>query len=339
MKRLLPAIMMIMLLAVGMAASAQDGSASSVTIFYVACENQGVVNLSGNMETGLDVYYQVFSGPGGTGTPLSNVRQVQVDGAYAFSETIAYTGGTIPAGGTGSIRVFIAREGNPASTASDIFTVDDLQDGCNNAQNPLGTSVDTGATGAGAVSGSSSGPKIRSPFGGYINPDLTLTPEPEVVLGARQSVNPQRSQTAGVIFAECDKYLPQAAPGLLYDTDNIVIFWSWYARTIAQVEDHIAQAEYSVQLNRAPLVGITVSPIQKLGANYWVFYTAQIGRLRPGQYGVEFRLNWKQAIFDGYANFGPDTKTPEMSATCSFTIERNPDNINVTDANLMYSVR
>lgn len=339
MKRLLPAIMMVMLLAVGMAVSAQDGSASSVTIFYVACENQGVVNLSGTMESGLDVYYQVFSGPGGTGTPLSNVRQVQVDGAYAFSETIPYTGGTIPAGGTGSVRVFIAREGNSASTASDIFNVDDFQDGCNNAQNALGTSVDTGATGAGAVSSTSSGPKIRSPFGGFINPDLTLTPEPAVVLGARQSVNPQRSQTAGVIFAECDKYLPQAAPGVLYDTDNLVIFWSWYARTITQVEDHIAQAEYSVQLNRAPLVGVTVSPIEKRGANFWVFYTAQIGRLRPGQYGVEFRLNWKQAIFDGYGNFGPDTDTLEMTGTCSFTIEPNPDNTNVTDANQMYSVR
>src|SRR4051812_32683781 len=57
---------------------------SSVTIFAVICENQAVVNLSGTMEPNFDVFYQVYSGPQATGTALTGLRRVQVNGTYAF---------------------------------------------------------------------------------------------------------------------------------------------------------------------------------------------------------------------------------------------------------------
>lgn len=338
MKRLIPTWLLIVLLALGAGVSvAQNTTAgSSVQIFVVICETQAVVNLSGTMEAGLDVYYQIFPAAGGNGTALTNLRQVQVDGAYAFSENISFVGGTVPAGSIGSAKVFIAREGNPRSVQSDVFIVDDVQDGCNNAQNPLGTSVDAGA---GTTTTTIPGSNILSPFGGVINPSIVVTPQPLVVIGARSDVTPNRSGTPGVIFAECDNYLPGAAPGLLYDTDNIVIFWSWYARTAQQVQDHIAQAIYEVKLNTAPLVDVQVSPITQRTRNFWVFYTANIGRLRPGGYGVEFKLSWNQAISDGYDEFGPGTDNVSQSATCTFEIKPNPDGIQVTDHNLMYSVR
>lgn len=298
---------------------------SNVTIFYVACENQGVVNLTGTMEANFDVFFQAFSGPGGTGTPLTNLRQASVDGTYTFSEAVAYTGGTIPAGGTGSVKVYIANESTPNTPGGDTFTVDDIQDGCNNPQNALSSSIDTGTGGTATTSSTSGGVRIRSPFGGYINSSVLVTPEPPVLIGARTSVNPERSSTPGVIFAECDSYLPAAAPGILYDNDNIVIFWSWYARTAAQAQDHIAKAQYDVKLNTAPLVEVGTSEIQQLGANYWVFYTANIGNLAPGQYGVSYRLTWSDVHFDGYDDYGPDTNNPSQSGTCTFTIQQNPN--------------
>ncbi len=102
--------------------------------------------------------------------------------------------------------------------------VDDVQDGCNNAQNPISSSIDTGA-GATTTTAASTGVRIRSPFGGFINTTVPVAPEGAVVIGARQFANPQRSSTPGVIFAECNNFLPAAAPGIVYDNDNIIIFW------------------------------------------------------------------------------------------------------------------
>ena len=213
---LMTAMLVVLMLSMGTgAALAQTATAtpsgsnqfnSSVTIFGVICENQAVVNLNGTMEPAYDVYYQVFSGAQGGGTALTNLRRVQVDGTYAFSEAVPYSGGTVATGATGSVKVYIAPESAPNSPAGDIFVVDDLQDGCNNAQNPIATSVDTGA-GAGSTTttgDTSGGVRIRSPFGGYINSQVAVAPEGAVVIGARQFVNPQRSSTPGVIFAECE---------------------------------------------------------------------------------------------------------------------------------------
>lgn len=331
MRKLIPLLLLVVALLIGASVSlAQTDTTtttefnSNVAIFYVACENQGVVNLSGTMETGFDVFYQLYSGPGGSGTALTNLRQASVDGTYTFSESIPYTGGTIPTGGSGSIKVYIANESTPNTPGGDTFTVDDLQDGCNTPQNAASTSTDAGA-GSTASTATTSGGSIRSPFGGFINGSVAITPEPPVLIGARQFVNPQRSSTPGVLFAECDNFLPAAAPGIIYDNDNIVIFWSWFAKTAAQVQDHIAKAQYDVKLNTAPLVEVGTSDIQKLGSNYWVFYTANIGNLAPGQYGVAFKLTWSEVHFDGYDDYGPDTANPSQSGTCTFTIQQNPD--------------
>lgn len=312
-----------------------QASTSNVTIFFVACEDAGVMNFSGQMEAGYDVFYQIFAGAGATGTAISNLRQVSVDGAYTFSERLTYnTGSTVAGGSTASAKVVIARESNSASTIYST-TVDDLQDGCNNPQNALGSSTDAGE---GAVPAEPVG-RIRSPFGGYLNnnSDQAPTPQPIVVIGARRD-DALRSDTVGVIFAECNMYLPQAAPGLLYDTDNITIFWSWFAKTQEQVEQHILNAEYDVRFQTSPMTPVQVSPIQQLGSNYWVFYTIPIGRLTPGQYGIEFRLSWKDAISDGYDDYGPGTDNVSQYSNCTFNIRRNLANENVTNYNLLYSL-
>ena len=335
-KLLIPALLLVLLASLSLSAVLAE---SNVTIFFVTCDTRAVMNVSGNADAGDDIFYQVFSGAGATGTPLTSLRQVQVDGAYAVSDQVNYnSGSTVAAGGTASAKVYIAREsGVTASSTS--FTVDDIQDGCNSPQNSLVTSVDAGAGGVTSTT-TVGGSNILSPFGGVINPSVSSTPQPLVVIGPRINVNSNRSATPGLIFAECDQNLPGAAPGVLYDNDNIVIFWSWFAKTQQQVEDHLAQANYDISLNTAPLIEVNVSPITRPNnINYWVFYTANIGRLRQGQYGVAMRLTWKQAISDGYDDFGPGTDTKEIFSTCTFQIQKNPQNENVTNFNLMYTLR
>jgi hypothetical protein len=297
--------------------AAQDTQVtSSVNIFYVACENQGVINFDGTMLAGYDIYYQLFSGPNATGTALTSLRQVPVSGNYAVSDQVTYNNGqTLAAGATGSARVLIAREGNPASTTLDT-TVNDVQDGCNNPRNPLVSSTDAGS----GASTSEPTEGVRSPTGGRL---AIITPRnPIVVIGVPEPVG--RSNKPGEIFAECDQYRRISEPGVLYDTDNIMIFWSWYARTPEQIQQHLDNAIYEVKFQTAPLKDVLVSPVQRLGANYWVFYTAQVGNLSPGRYGVEFKLSWRQKISDGYDDYGPDTDNIRFDGTCTFDIQRSP---------------
>jgi hypothetical protein len=292
---------------------------ANVQIFFVACADQAVVNLSGTVEPGFDVFYQVFPAAGGGGTPITTMRRAALDGTVAFSERLPYnSGATVAEGSIASIRVIVAREDDIESSTLDT-TVDDVQDGCADPQHPTGTSQDASVP----TTTVDAGPFIVSPFGGFLNPDLEVTVEPIVVIGARPRPA-YRSPTPGLVFAECTEALPRATPGIIYDTDNVVIFWSWFASTEEQVQDHINNALYEVTLNRQPFFDVVVSPISKRGANFFVFYTAQVGNLRPGSYGVQYRVMWETAINDGYADYGPGTSNEVDTGDCQFTVSRNP---------------
>jgi len=75
MRKLSLGLLLLALMAIGLSVTvAQDATpaasdfASNVAIFYVACDNRGVVNFTGTMEAGFDVYFTLYSGPSGTGT-------------------------------------------------------------------------------------------------------------------------------------------------------------------------------------------------------------------------------------------------------------------------------
>lgn len=327
---------------------------STVNWFFVACENQAIVDLNGTMEAGYDVYVQVFRDFSATGTPLTALRRAPVAGAYEISLVLPYNEGeTLLFGQFASARISIAREGN-AETTLFTTTVDDSQDGC---VEPTFGQTDTTASGSGQaidpetgepITGepgqvvSSSG--IYSPFGGFLNPVFfeELVPESIVEIGARPSENRReagRTNNPGLIFAECDDY-PTADPGRIFDTDNLVVFWSWFARTPAQVRDHIAKAKYEIFLDSEfvppqTFPNVQVSPVvQREDGNYWVFYTANLGdRFRPGNYRIGYKVIWEEVLTDGYEDFGPGTETPEIQSSCTFTIEENPYGLDVSPRN------
>ncbi len=293
---------------------------SNVAIFYVACLDKGVVNFSGTMRTGYDVYYQIYSGVGGTGTALSTLRRATVDGTYRYSEVVKYTGGTVAVNQTGSVKVTIARESSPDNPIYST-TVNDLQDGCATPQNPLGSSTDLGSQTTPTVTYT----PIYSPFGGFLNPGYTPPGAgPLVVIGARD-FSPTRQQTPGLIFAECNQY-PIAKPGLVYDTDNVVLFWSWYAKTPEQVQQFIDNAIFEVgYFGSNPFMQPVVrSEIQQRGKNWWVFYTVNLGNVRPDTYYIKYTVRWDVQIDDGYQLYGPGTAVTRIDNNCDFSVEPNP---------------
>lgn len=311
---------------------------STINFFFVLCETQAVIEFSGNIQAGYDVYFQIFSASRGGGTALSTLRRLSVGGEFRTTETVTFpTGTTVAQGQVGSMYVAIAREGNANSTIYSDY-VDDIQDGCRTPTTaPATTSTSTSTTTTTSTSTSTTStrvttvsyPPILSPFGGYINPGYRPTPLPIVQIGPSQNVTKPRQKTAGIIFAECNQY-PIAEPGLLYDTDTIIIFWSWYAATEELMLDHLNHAQYAVAAWGNPFSNVVRTPIQFINRDYWVFYYVVAGNLRPGQYQIDYKVYWDQPISDGYDEFGPGTDNPELTGNCSFTINPNPNNIPVS---------
>lgn len=296
---------------------------SQGTLFV--CADSVILDFTGTSLVGWDIYYQVFSGTTGSGTAITNLRQVPVAGIYAVSDKLNYNSGiTVAAGGSASAKVDIARESDP--TRIDFsYVLTDTQDGCGSPSNTLANGEDV--SGAGGSTGTNNSgtagvtTHILAP-GGVLNPNLQ--PEAAVVVGARLS-DRYRSTTPGLIFAQCDSY-PLAEPGIVYDTDTVTIFWSWFTKTEAQMADELASAIYKVKFNNADLPMTQLSaPVQRDDGNFWVFYTATVGNLRPGHYEVGFEHTWRTAVNDGYADYGPGTTNPREAGICNFDVLLNPD--------------
>lgn len=331
-------------------AGAQDtGPTSNVTYFVVVCADSGVVNFSGTMQAGYDLYYQVFANSQGTGGAITALRQVSVDGAYEFSETISYNpGATVPVGHVSSFYIAIARESDPSATIYSDY-VDDIQDGCAVPQFQPNTSTPTGDTEtADETEGEDTTgeaapvdctppdpatlPYILSPFGGYLN--ANYVPQQGPPCNTAPWTKP-RQETAGLIFAECNQY-PMAEPGIIYDIDNITLFWSWYARTRQQVLDHMEHVTYSVTFynnHQVPVPFVDESDIQYINGNYWIFYTVPFGNLRPGHYGIAFYTLWDEPISDGYDEYGPGTDYELLHGSCDFDILPNEEGLDIPHFN------
>jgi len=330
MKRTVTLLWLLLLLAGG-AVSAQDetdtetdGPQTTVEILFVACQDLGVMNLSGTAQPGFDIFYQLFNGSNGSGDPLTGLRRINASGEYNFSERITYANGQLVApGNIASARVLIAAVDTPDSPDFETF-VDDLQDGCNDAQNPLqdssGDGVDPVVEEADTTANTFG---IASPDGGFINNDFNA--DQVVVLGPRDPAANTRARSPGLVFAQCDAF-PSARPGTVYDSDEVRVFWYWFANTRSTLEENLARTNYNIRINNAPvsLDQLIVSPIEQRNSVFYRFYTLPIENLRPGFYKVDFQQTWSQPINDGFENYGPGTANPAIVTGCNFEVTRNP---------------
>lgn len=316
------------LLLYSVGAQEETGFTSTVNWFYSACEDRMVIDLSGTMESGYDLYFQAFDSYGGLGAAITGLRRVSVDGEYAVSQAIYWQDGATRVLGTPvSVVIRIGQETNPDST---IFQApsDDLLGECEAPASTLVEGIDVSAA---SQFVSSAG--VFTPDGSLLNPVYSQPIEPIVQIGARPSVTATQGRTAdpGLIFAECGD-VTGADPGILYDTDVIRVFWSWYAQTPAQVQDHINNAQYAILLHGLTIPNVVVSEIKQLpgSLDWWVFYTVNFGdKWEPGFYEINYAVGWNQAISDGYEDFGPGTANERLGSRCQFTIQQNPFGVEV----------
>ena len=260
MQKLKTLLLLTLLLILAVPLSAQDttttDSSSTINWFYSACEDRMVIDLSGTIEAGYDVYFQAFDGFGGTGNALTGLRRVSVDGDYSVSQVVPWLGGEQRVLGTPiSVVIRMARENDPEDT---IFNEpsDDFLATCAEPASTLvdGEDLSSNTVEIGDVITSSG---IRTPDGGFLNPIIYTAPEPIVQIGARDSdiLIEGRTNNPGLIYAQCAD-VAGADPGVLFDTDEIVVFWSWFAKTPEQVESHIANSSYVItrsMVNPSPM--------------------------------------------------------------------------------------
>ena len=355
-KKLMLVVFTISVLISGSAFAQDSEPTSTVFFFFAACESQGVIDFNGTMEAGFDIYVQLFDQVGGGGSPLTPLTRVSVSGDYQVSQVLPYNDGrTLLLGQFASAVITIARETDSSST---IYTdgIDDVRDGCiDPAFGSTDTFIDGQSTGStplvDPVTGNiiSTGEVIASsgiftPDGGVLNEVFSFPQEAIVQIGARPSdINDTtfdgRVTDPGLIFAECDQF-PLADPGVVWDSDTIIVFWSWFAKTAALAQQHIDNAQYEVFLssqyaNRQPFPFVNVSgPVLREDGNYYVFYTANLGNgFRSGEYRVDYYLTWDTVIDDGFDLFGPGTATEFFISTCTFNVERNPFGVETSQNN------
>lgn len=331
MRRLTFFLTLFLLFTMVFAGQAQDDSGFSSTVnwFYSACDDRMVIDFQGKMQLGYDLYYQAFDLFGGLGEALTGLRRISVNGDYSVSQEIYWLNGETRALGTPiSVTIRIGRENDPDSTLFQQPS-DDYLGECEEPGSTLVAGSDVSEEGGELVSSSG----VFAPDGGLLNPIYSLPEEPIVQIGARPapSTAPGRTANPGLIFAECAD-TEGADPGILYDTDPIVVFWSWYAKTAAQVQDHLKNAQYSIRLKNQTFPVVQVSEIKQVpgSINWWVFYSVNLGdKWEPGSYGIEFAVGWAEAITDGYEDFGPGTENERLDSGCTFVIQRNPYGIAV----------
>lgn len=143
----------------------------------------------------------------------------------------------------------------------------------------------------------------------------------ETGIGSAGSASPQEGVD---VLAYCnDPIFRMPAPTNLLEGSTIDIWWSWYARTEEQLQDHLNNMIYEVAIDGVVLRDYTnyQSRIrQERDGNYYVYWYVPAGPLAAGTYEITYRVSWRQRISDGYSDFGPGTARPQETGSCTFTV-------------------
>ncbi|MCA9882297.1 MAG: SH3 domain-containing protein [Anaerolineae bacterium] len=124
------------------------------------------------------------------------------------------------------------------------------------------------------------------------------------------------------VFAFCDDNGYGIPAPVIPAGSSIEIYWAWFARTRAQVEDHIDAANHVIRVNgeAVPNPDNYVNPIRQQGAFFVAYYYVPYGPLEAGEYEIQYEVTWDRAINDGDANYGPGTNIPFQTEKCTFTV-------------------
>ncbi|MGB1285202.1 MAG: SH3 domain-containing protein [Aggregatilineales bacterium] len=177
--------------------------------------------------------------------------------------------------------------------------------------------VDTNATIAAADADNTPSDEDTVPVVTQENADETLdsnTPLPTATLRPRQGVR---------VFAFCDNgAYGVARPAPIAAGSDIQIYWAWFARTVAQVNSHIDNANFEVRLNgdEIDILDEYRREIGREGIDYVAYWYIPVENLAAGTYEITYSVSWDEAITDGYQSYGPETGNPFEQETCTFEV-------------------
>lgn len=135
-----------------------------------------------------------------------------------------------------------------------------------------------------------------------------------------------RTPATNDILAYCDLPPFAAADGgkTIRAGSTVSIYWSWFAETPEQIQDHLDYGNYEVKLNGNLLsdwakyrTGVTRASAKQ----YRVYWYVPLGKLEAGEYTVTYALSWSQQIRDGSKTFGPGGDEVTNTGTCKFTVK------------------
>jgi SH3-like domain-containing protein len=129
---------------------------------------------------------------------------------------------------------------------------------------------------------------------------------------------------ASDVLAYCDQRADSLKNRKFTTGQRVTIFWSWIAKTPEQIKDHLNNAQYEVKVNGLILgdwARYASQVRQQNDGSYIVYWFIPLGTPAAGAYKVDFKLTWKQPIFDGVDRFGPGTDKPADTGTCAFTVK------------------
>ena len=150
---------------------------------------------------------------------------------------------------------------------------------------------------------------------------VNVTTTPQTGVGGEGS---ESTQSGVDVLAYCnDTSYGRPAPTNLAAGSTIDVWWSWFAKTEAQIQEHLAQVIYTVTIDGVTLRdwgNFRSSVRQQNDGNYYVYWYVPAGPLTAGPHEISYRVTWREAISDGYDTFGPGTANPVQTGNCTFTV-------------------
>ncbi len=124
------------------------------------------------------------------------------------------------------------------------------------------------------------------------------------------------------VLAYCEEF--NQVPPPLGAGSTIDVFWGWIASTREYVLQHINNVVYEVRFDGRLLDNwrLFQGPItQQADGNWSVYWYVPLNEpLTSGQHTITYRVSWRNAIFDGYQQFGPGTAKESESGRCTIDV-------------------
>ncbi len=125
------------------------------------------------------------------------------------------------------------------------------------------------------------------------------------------------------VFAFCDDpSFGIGAPSGLTPGSTIRIYWAWFASTEAYLRDHMSNATHELRVNSEPIANVNQyrgNP-RTSGTQHVVYWHVPYGPLAAGRHTITYRVTWREAISDGYANYGPGTAIEFEEESCAIDV-------------------